>query len=200
MLTINFTLRIGSGCSGCGGCNIVCCGPHPACKAPRNTNTEAMHWLDKKHVVHSVKKGELIPHYSKIVQVYTNSKWEVFTPASDMKAAQDACSCVPAVRFYFPSFIPPRRLHQFSIFTFYPSVRSIRPVFVFPSEHYIPSMSPLLMVHDSRNMEGIPVRTGSRATQPSLGDFSLLGGKTRMSRNRSRNTSKRVPVASVDGP
>ena len=103
MLTINVVLRAGGGCGGCGGCNIVCCGPRPACKAPRNTDTEAMHWLDKKNVVHSVKKGELIPHYSKIAQVYTNKKWEVFTPASDMKAAQDACSCVEAVRSFFLS-------------------------------------------------------------------------------------------------
>ncbi|KAF8425455.1 hypothetical protein EV426DRAFT_46656 [Tirmania nivea] len=88
--------------SGCGGCSLVCCGPGPPCKAPRNTSTELMHWLDKKNAVHSVKKGELIPHYSKIAQVYTNKKWEVFTAASDMKAAQDACSCVQAVRFFFP--------------------------------------------------------------------------------------------------
>ena len=117
-LTINFVLQIGGGC---GGCSFVCCSPSQACKAPRNTHTEDMHWLDKKNAVHSVKKGELIPHYSKIVQVHMDGKWQTFTPASDMKAAQDACSCVQAVRFFFFSLLP---LDYISLccfnFTFHP--------------------------------------------------------------------------------
>ena len=107
LLTISLALRI---VSGCGGCNIVCCSPRPGCKAPRNTDADAMHWLDKKNVVHTVKKGELIPHYSKIAQVYLDSKWVVFTPTSDMKAAQDACRCVEAVRLFL--FSSPMGLHQ----------------------------------------------------------------------------------------
>lgn len=91
-----------------------------------------MHWLDKKNVVHTVKKGELIPHYSKIAQVYTNSKWEVFTPAPDMKAAQDACSCVEVVRFFF-SF--PRETTSLQCIPSTPLDHFIRPAFVFSSEH-----------------------------------------------------------------
>lgn len=54
-----------------------------------------MHWTDRQNKVHSVKPGELIPHYSRIVQVFMDveKKWIPFTPGTDIKRAQDSCGC-----------------------------------------------------------------------------------------------------------